>query len=485
MISKLIPTVAYDDDGNKEIDLDITTSCSLVSELQKYRKLYPDIFDLAISLEGLPSSSSTHAAGVVISPYDIRSTIPLVKGTNPDILATSLSLDDAEKLLVKFDLLSLNTLDVIHKVERAAGVVFNYENNDFNDPNVWAVINCKYVAGVFQIASPTYKQRMWRLKPKTIEELAACLALLRGPCISTKLDEEYMLIREGRKEITKIHPIYDKITAKTNGIILYQEQVMELAVGFGLSMSDGYRIVKSAAKKHLDELKQYRDRFLEEAVKRNCDITTASKIFDLIEKSSQYSFNLSHAISYAMITYCTAWLKYYYTDIFVTVLLTDKFSNGKTAEFASLISDTKEIGYSFLPVDINKSSYEFTLEDGKIRMGLCAVKGLGDKAVTALLKARQTLGTVEGLQQFVDTVEKKSFNKNKVILSIFAGLFDSFLGAGETRRDLYEFYCTLSSTEPQDEVSIAKDFVINTKSKAWKSQQKQLYGAVFFERSEL
>lgn len=485
VISKLIPTVAYDDDGNKESDLDITTSCSLVPELQKYRSLYPDIFDLAVSLEGLPSSSSTHAAGIVISPYDIRSTIPLVKGTNPDILATSLSLDDAEKLLVKFDLLSLNTLDVIHKVEQAAGVTFSYENNDFNDPNVWAVINQKYVAGVFQIASPTYKKRMWRLKPKNIEELAACLALLRGPCISTKLDEEYMLIKEEKKQVTKIHPIYDKVTAKTNGIILYQEQVMELAVGFGMTLSEGYRIVKASAKKKLDDLKQYRDKFVTSAQQRGCSTTTAGQIFDLIEKSSMYSFNKSHAVSYAMITYATAWLKSYYTDIFITVLLTDKFSNGKTAEFASLISDAKGIGYSFLPVDINKSSYEFTLEDGKIRMGFCSVRGLGDKAVKALLTARQALGTVEGLQQFVDTVEKKSFNKNKIILSVFAGLFDSFLGAGETRRDLYEFYCTLSSTEPQDEVSIAKDFVINTKSKAWKTQQKQLYGAVFFEKDEL
>lgn len=484
-ISKLIPTVAYDDDGNKESDLDIKSSCSLVPELQKYRELYPDIFNLATELEGLPSSSSTHAAGIVISPYDIRSTIPLVKGTNPDIKATSLSLDDAEKLLVKFDLLALNTLDIIHKVECAAGVTFNYENNDFSDPNVWNVINYKYVAGVFQIASSTYRQRMWRLKPRSIESLAACLALLRGPCISTKLDEEYMLIKEGKKKVTKVHPIYDRITKNTNGIILYQEQVMELAVGFGLSLSEGYRIVKAAAKKKLEDIKLYRERFLEEAVKRNCDITTASKIFDLIEKSSAYSFNLSHAVSYALLTYTTAWLKYYYTDIFTTVLLTDKFANGKTAEFTSLVNDAKGIGYAFLPVDINKSSFEFTLEDGKIRMGLCAIKGLGDKAIKALLTARQTLGVISGLQQFIDTVEKRSFNKNKVILSIFAGLFDSFLGQGEKRRDLYEAYCRSQNLEVEDTISIAKDFVIDTKSKAWKSQQKQLYGAVFFEKDEL
>ena len=436
-------------------------------------------------MEGLPSSSSTHAAGIVISPYNINGTIPLIKGTNSDILATSLSLDDAEKLLVKFDLLALNTLDIIQKTERDAGITFDYKNNDFDDPKVWNVINYKYTAGVFQIASPTYKKRMYRLKPQTIEDLAACLALLRGPCISAGLDEEYMLIREGKKQVTKIHPIYDRITAKTNGILIYQEQVMQIAVGFGLSLSEGYRIVKSCAKKKLEEVKLYRERFLQEAVKKNCDITTASKIFDLVEKSSAYSFNLSHAISYAMITYCTAWLKYYHTDIFTITLLSDRFINGKTAEFAALISDAKGIGYEFLPVDINKSDYEFTLEDGKIRMGFCAVKGLGDKAISALMAARKTLGQISGLQQFLDTVEKKQFNKNKVIVSIFAGLFDSFLGEDETRKSLYEFYCRATNIEIADKVSISKDFVIDTKSRAWKTQQKQLYGAVFFERDKL
>lgn len=484
-ITKLIPTVNYDDDGNKESDIDLTTAISLSEELQKYYKLYSDIFDLAIQLEGLPNAFSIHAAGIVISPSDINKMIPIIRSTNPDIFATSLSLDDAEKVLIKFDLLALSTLDLIHKVEKAAGVVFNYDNNNYDDLKVWSVINSKYTAGVFQISSNIYKRKMWRLKPKTIEELAACLALLRGPCISVGMDEEFMLIKEGKKPVKKIHPIYDKITRKTCGILIYQEQIMQIAVGFGLSLSEGYQIVKSSARKKLEELKQHRDNFIQEAVKRDCDIKTANYIFDLIEKSSAYSFNLSHAISYSLIVYCTAWLKWYYTDIFTVNLLTDKFVSGTKAELPLIVNDARGIGYNFLPVDINKSSYGFKMEDGKIRMGFCSVKGLGDKAIVSLLKARDSLGTVNSLQEFVDTVEKKSFNKNKIILSIFAGVFDCFLRPHEKRRDLYETFCKDNELEVQDLVSIAKDFVIDTKSKAWKTQQKQLYGAVFFEKDEL
>lgn len=484
-ITKLIPTVNYDDDGNKESDIDLTTALNLSEELQKYYKLYPDIFDLAVQLEGLPNTFSIHAAGIVISPSDINQIIPIIRSTNSDIFATSLSLDDAEKVLIKFDLLSLSTLDLIQKVEKAAGIVFDYEKNNYDDFKVWSVINSKYTAGVFQISSHIYKRKMWRLKPRTIEELAACLALLRGPCISAGMDEEFIQIKEGKKPVKKVHPIYDRITQKTCGILIYQEQIMQIAVDFGLSLSEGYQIVKSSSKKKLGELKQHRDNFLAAAIKKNCDIKTANYIFDLIEKSSAYSFNLAHAISYSLIVYCTAWLKWYYKDIFTVNLLTEKFVSGTKTELPLIVNDARGIGYNFLPVDINKSSYGFTMEDGKIRMGFCSIKGLGDKAIVSLLKARDTLGTINSLQEFVDTVEKKSFNKNKIILSIFAGVFDCFLQPYEKRRDLYETFCKDNELEVQDLVSIAKDFVIDTKSKAWKTQQKQLYGAIFFDKEEL
>lgn len=289
-ITKLIPTVVYDDDGNKETDLDIQTSISTVKGLQTYQTGYPELFELAKGLEGLPSAMSTHAAGVVISPDPLQPILPLIKAKEKeDILVTSLSLEDTEKQLVKFDILALNTLDILSKTEQETGIRFDYEHDNYDDPKVWEVINSKYTAGIFQISSPTYKQRMWRLRPQNIKELANCLALVRGPCISSKTDEEYMLIREGKQRVKKIHPIYDRVTAATNGILIYQEQIMNLAVGFGMDISTGYRIVKASARKKADELSAYRNQFIELATLRNCSLKTAEKIFDLIEKSSQYS----------------------------------------------------------------------------------------------------------------------------------------------------------------------------------------------------
>lgn len=484
-ITKLIPTVFYDDEGNKETDLDLRTSLSLVPELKRYQERYPDIFALAMSLEGLPNASSTHAAGIVISPKDLTKTIPLIKGTNSDILATSLDLESVEKTMVKFDLLSLSTLDIIRKTEEEAGIVFSYENNNFNDPKVWEVINCKYVAGVFQISSPIYRQRMWRLKPKSIKELAACLALLRGPCISAGLDEEYMLIQQKKKKVQLIHPLYDNITKDTNGIVIYQEQIMNLAVSVGFSLSESYRLVKAIAKKKLTDVTKYKDKFIDLATQQTGSVNIASKIFSIIEKSAAYAFNLSHAVSYAMLTYSSAWLKYYCTDVFMKVLLTEKFTAGKTQEYTSIVNDCKEIGVPFLPVNVNHSSYNFTTEDSGLRIGLCAVKGLGEKAAAALIAAREKLGgTVNSLEELYNTVVKQQFNKNKFIVSIFAGIFDCFLSEGETRYDLYVKFCNLAGIDVQDEVNIAKGFSIKTKSKAFKGMQTQLFGAVFFDKED-
>jgi len=484
-ITKLIPTVAYDDDGNKETDLDIENSCAMILDLKRKRDIYPDIFDLAMALENLPKTSSTHAAGLLISPVTLVDQIPLVKGRTDDVLATSLNLDDAEKLFVKFDLLALSTLTVIDLTEKQTGIVFSYDNNKFNDPKVWRLINSKNTAGIFQISSSTYRRRMYRLRPQNIQELADCLALVRGPCISAGTDEDFMLIREGKRQRTLIHPVYDAVTERTNGILIYQEQTMQLAVRFGLSLSVGYRIVKAAAKKKLEELKQYREQFIAAAVMNGCPERTADIIFRLIERSSQYSFNQSHALSYAMLSYATAWFKVYYRDIFMANTLSDKYVNGTKQECTSTVNDCKNLKISFLPPDINNSSYVFTLENGSIRIGLCAVKGLGEKAATALLKTRQALGGhVNDLQQFLDNVEKKQFNRSKVIVSIFAGVFDSFLKHGETRRTLYEQYCSLSEQEPEDEVKIAKGYVINTKTRAFKGLQTQTLGAVFFDIKE-
>lgn len=479
-VSSLIPTVFYDDDGEKQKDLSIEDSCKVIPELNKLREKHKKLFDLAIALEGLPSSMSIHAAGIAISPKNLTDTVPLIRSNREGLLATSLTLEDAEKSIVKFDILGLDTIDVVRDVERELGIEFDNRNPDsYTDEAVWNVVGSKYTTGIFQLGSNTYKQRMPRLKPKSILELSNCLALIRGPSISAKADEQYIAVEEKTAKIKKVHPIYDSITCGTNGILLYQEQIMELAVAVGLDLSEGYRIVKSCAKKHVEQIQKYKEQFISLAIDKGCSEKVAKDMFHLIELSGLYSFNKSHSVSYALLSYESAWLKYYHTKIFMRHLLSNKYSNGKTREYATVIKDCKDCEIQLLPPDINKSDWLFTDEDEGIRVGLCAIKGLGDKAAAHLLETRKSVGgSFEGIQQFIDSTEKRKFNKTKVLMSIFSGLFDSLMSKKESRRSIYEWYCkTYLNEEPLDVINIVKDFQIETKSKAKKSLEKQFFGA--------
>lgn len=226
-IAKLIPMVYYDDDGDKLTDLSIEDSLKAVEELREFKEIYPKIFDIAMKMEGLPRSSSIHAAGTLIAKTPLHDLIPMIKKKDSDLLnATSFDLSQAEKMkLVKYDFLGLSTLDVLEETKKTTGYYFDIEFDKYDDENVWKLIGSRNTTALFQIASSTYKQRMWRLKPQTIEELAACLALVRGPCISAKTDQTYIRILEGKEEVKTIHPFYDNAVKDTLGIMIYQEQL--------------------------------------------------------------------------------------------------------------------------------------------------------------------------------------------------------------------------------------------------------------------
>ena len=252
-ISKLIPTVYYvdlDDGGeDKKTDLSIDESLEYVKELRDYQEIYPELFDIAKKLEGLPDHAGIHAAGIIIANTKIVEVAPLIKSKNEIINATALDLHSAEtQMLVKYDFLGLQNLSLIQSLEKMTGVVFDIENNDFNDSKIWNLIGSRNTTGLFQINSNTYKKRMPRLKPKTLNELADCLALVRGPCISSKLDEKYMRIIEGKEKVELIHSMYDEAVKDTNGIMIYQEQLMNCCFNMGLPLHLGYDLMKASAK---------------------------------------------------------------------------------------------------------------------------------------------------------------------------------------------------------------------------------------------
>lgn len=290
-ISKLIPMVYYGDgEEDKLTDLSIQEALDVVPELKPYQIKYPDLFIMAIKLEGLARQTSIHAAGTLISNTDIVEVAPLIRQGDKELLATSFDLSQAETgLLVKYDYLGLSTLDTIYECRNLTGDNFDIEFDDTTDKKVWDTIGSENTTGIFQISSKTYKERMGRLQPKTIEELAACLALVRGPCISAKTDELYMQIIEGKETIHKVHPIYDEVTKDTNGIMIYQEQLLKCCNKMGLPLSESYKLMKRAAKKDFKALASYEEQ-LWDLSKDKMDRDTFDTIFKLVVDSGKYSF---------------------------------------------------------------------------------------------------------------------------------------------------------------------------------------------------
>ena len=465
-IAALIPDVYYGDDGNQKKDLDIKTSLEVVPELRKMQKAYPDIIKLAGELAGLPSAKGVHAAGVLVSPIDLTEGMPLIKPSREGILASALTLDDAERQSVKFDFLALSHLDILKTVEDMIGWHFDFRNEKlFHDEKVWAIIGSNNTTGIFQIGSNTYKARMPRLAPTNLDELAACLALVRGPCISNKTDELYMRIIEGKEKIRKVHPIYDEVMESTNGIMIFQEQIIKLIVAFGFDLPTGYTIMKYAQKKKVEKLKEFRPKFIAQAALKACDENTANKIFDMIVDAGKYSFNMAHAISYGSITYASAYLKTHYPLEFACALLTDTWSRGKDKEYKAVYEDCISNGIKFLPADAKKSKWNFTIEDDKIRVGLCAIKGLGEKAVEVLAAHIQDeYESISGFMECLNEGEPRAFNKKAMTVAIFSGLFDSLLIADDTRADLYQQYLDYrgGKEEMPDEIKLGtKNFIIH------------------------
>lgn len=441
-VASLIPEVFYqdDEDGNseKKTDLSIEESIELVPELKEYADKHPEWFESAIKLSNIPKATSVHAAGTLISPVPLGDYIPLIRSKHERIDATALNLGDAEEAgFIKYDFLGLSTLGVIKKVKKLIGVkdIYEFIGDDFDDEKVWNVIGSKYTAGLFQISSSTYRQRMGRLAPKTIEQLAACLALVRGPCIASKADQKYMDIVEGKAEIELIHPIYDKVTAETNGILLYQEQFMQIFVDMGFSMEDGYSAMKCAAKKKMDKLREYEEQFMKLAVNHNMSEEVAKRIFKILVDTGLYSFNKSHAIAYAILCYITGYLKTYYTREFLASSLTNAYERKEDVD--DLIADCRRLGISFLTVDINKSNWEFTLEnDNDLRIGFSAVKSFGYKSFEQV-EYHRPFSSIEDL---VEKVVRKDCGKRALIPAIFTGAFNTL---HETPLNTYKRYCEI------------------------------------------
>ena len=457
-IAKLIPMTHYDEEGDKMTDLSIQESLEVVPELREYLAIYPDMFNMAIKLEGLPRASSIHAAGTLIAKTPLHDLVPMIKKDGSDLNATSFDLSQAEKMmLVKYDFLGLSTLDVIADVQEITGDIFDVEFDKYDDKRIWDLIGSRNTTGLFQIASKTYKDRMPRLKPKTIEELAACLALVRGPCISAGTDKLYMNIQENKAEVKYLHPVYDTATEETNGIMIYQEQLMECCKNFGLPLHEGYNLMKASSKKKFDKIESYKGDLsdLAESIKMPKEIF--EEIFQMIVDSGLYSFNKSHAVAYAILCYMTAYYKVNYPLEYLAAELTNIYNSVAADKRKDRVMETvkecRRLGIKFSPIDIGKSKWKFTVEDDTIRIGLCAISSFGYKAYESLEYCLAQECEPE-LRDIFENINKTTCNKKAFNALIFAGAFGD-------RTEAYHKYCKLRDEEPQEEITFHKNLKIH------------------------
>ncbi len=399
------------------------------------------VWEFAKKLEGLKRNSGIHAAGVVISNEELWKKTPIYKPSGEDTFVTQYSLNYLEDVdLIKFDFLGLKTLDVIDNAIKLVNLRYDkdvdWHKIDENDPKVYEVIRGGNTVGMFQIESDGMQDLNRRLKPDSFEDLIAVLALYRpGPMESGMLDS-FVERKHGREAIEYTFDTMEPILNNTYGVIVYQEQVMQIVQtigGFSLGYSD---IIRRAMGKKKD-MAVYNAEFSEGAQKQGYDYDKASKLFDLIEKFAGYGFNKSHSAAYAMVSFQTAWLKTYYPNEFMAALLTsDKDNTDKVVRY---IDEVKRMGIDLSPPDICDSQLEFSAinKDGQetILFGLGAIKGVGGAAIDSMLKERRENGDYKTLQDFVNRIEPSKVNKRVIESAIKAGAFDRY---GYSRKALLD-----------------------------------------------
>ena len=400
------------------------------------------VWRFALALEGLKRNAGMHAAGVVISNEELWHKTPLYKPSGEETLVTQYSLNFLEDVdLIKFDFLGLKTLTVIDNavklVKERHGIKIDLDNMSMDDPKVYETIRSGETVGMFQIESGGMQQLNSKLKPDNFEDLVAVLALYRpGPMDAGMLDD-FIERKHGRQEIKYMFPQLEEILKPTYGVIVYQEQVMQIVQtigGFSLGKADIVR--RAMGKKKFDLMQKYKSEFAQGAKEQGLDYDKAAELFDLIEKFAGYGFNKSHSAAYAMVTYQTAYLKTHYPAEFMAALLTSEKDN--TDKVVKYIDEVKRLGIKLLAPDINRSALEFTPDSDEegdvILFGLGAIKGVGDAAVNAILAAREE-GSFSSLDDFVARIDTQKVNKKVIESMIKAGALDGF---GYSRRALLE-----------------------------------------------
>ena len=469
-MAKLIPD---------ELGINLSSSWEKEPKIKELCEADPQaarVWEYALALEGLNRNAGTHAAGVVISNEPLWNKTPLFKPSGLDTIATQYNgkyIEDVD--LIKFDFLGLKTLTVIDEaiklIEQRHQKTIDFKTIDVNDKGVYDLIQTGDTLGLFQIESDGMQDLCKRLKPSNFEDIVAVLALYRpGPMESGMLDD-FIERKHGRAKIDYFHDeleeVLKPILENTYGVIVYQEQVMQIVQSVGGFSLGGADLVRRAmGKKIKEEMDKLKGQFADGAQEKGFTRAYAEELFDLIVKFAGYGFNKSHSAAYALVTFYTSYLKCYYPAEFMAALLTLEKDN--TDKVVRYVDEVKRLGLELFAPDINKSDLVFSATniDGKevVMFGMGAIKGAGDVAIKSILKAREE-GDFKDLADFISRIDSSKVNKRVIESLAKAGVFDSF---GYSRNAI------LSQIEK----------ILDATNKA-SSAKKMAFGSLFGDSSEL
>jgi len=429
-IAKLVPNfplnITLDDAHQKSLPL---------AEMVRSQASVRELWDIARSLEGCTRHASVHASAVVISDEPLEEYIPLYKDPKRPELITGYAMGPIEKLgLLKMDFLGLRTLTVLANtvalIKESRGLDVDLDALPLGDPKTYAMLSEAKTFGVFQLESSGMRDALRGLRPERLEDLIAMVSLYRpGPM---ELIPDFIQRKHGRSRITYEHPAMEKFTRETYGIMVYQEQIMQIASEMGgFTMGEADILRRAMGKKDRELMAKQREKFVGGCRERGTTAAKAERVWELMEKFAGYGFNKSHAAAYGLVAYQTAYFKANYPVEFMAALLTSEM--GDTDKIVKYIEECRAMGIRVEPPDVNVSAVQFSVAGDTVRFGLAAIKNVGEAAMQSILRSRSDQGPFHTLEDFCARVDLRLVNRRVVESLVKAGAFDSL---GLTRAHL-------------------------------------------------
>ena len=420
---------------------------------KRYADRYAKAFKIAKKLEGLNKNTGVHPSGISISYYPLEEIMPL-QHTNDGSLVSGYDMNDVASLSVKFDILGLRTLSVVHDVCNQLGI--KEQDIDPNDPSVYQALSClRAPQGLFQIEAETNFKVCQLISPRNLEELSAVVAIARPGALDFK-DHYATFVRTG--DFQSVHEFFDDVLSYTGGIPLYQEQLMKMAVKVGFSLDEAEQLRRIVGKKKVDQMPAWKAKIEDKVRSNNLDPEIAAVLWKVAQDSANYSFNKSHSISYAHLAALTVYLKFNHPqEFFLSLLKYAKYEPSPHEEIAKISQELPHFDIRLLPPDLNKSDIDFKIEGKNIRYGLNSIKGVSDKVLTSLLEFRED--SFANKYEVFLSAKQAGVNIGTLSALIQAGLLDSFVQSSRSRLVLEaQTFNTLTDREKRNFIALGDKY---------------------------